>query len=142
MLTSYIKVLPNYTRNQGSHRLQMENNMNTKIKALDIKMDLRTLNHELRTPLTAIIGIIHLFTSDTLSEEQKTEYLQYLTDSSDRLKRFIEKLLESPLKNVNLDKYNFLTFKTQEIHDEVVLLLTDNATKDANKADMQHAALP
>lgn len=116
--------------------------MKTTINVLDINMDLRTLHHELRTPLTAIIGISHLLASEALSERQKTEYLNYLTHSSDRLKRFIEQLLASPIKNINVENYNFLSFKTKAIHHEVALLLMENTAEYNYKTDEKCASLP
>ncbi len=50
---------------------------------------LAIISHELRTPVNGLIGLTSLFEQTDLTSEQK-EYLEYLNEVSDRLKRFSE----------------------------------------------------
>jgi two-component system phosphate regulon sensor histidine kinase PhoR len=52
--------------------------------------------HELRSPLTAIKGFARMLTlkGDSLSEDKRLQYLQTISDQSDRLARLIEDLMQ------------------------------------------------
>lgn len=104
----------------------------TKVKALKLGMDLKSLHHELRTPLTAIAGIAHLLKTEELTEVEKNDYLNDLSEASERLINFIEQVLNSPMKDINLDKFDFLTFKNQTPSNDTMLLI-DNDLLETNK---------
>ena len=54
------------------------------------------VSHDLRTPLASIQGYIEtiLMKSETLSEEDRTKYMQTILSSTERLKKLVEELFE------------------------------------------------
>jgi len=55
---------------------------------------LRAVSHDLRSPLTAITTAAGGLTSDTLSDESRTELASVITDESARLARLVDNLLD------------------------------------------------
>lgn len=65
------------------------------VKSQKMKTELITnVSHDLKTPLTAITTYIELLEDETISEEQRKEYLGVLKKKSARLKFLIEDLFE------------------------------------------------
>ncbi len=65
------------------------------VKSQRMKTELITnVSHDLKTPLTAITTYIELLEDETLSPEQRKEYLEVLKKKSARLKFLIEDLFE------------------------------------------------
>jgi signal transduction histidine kinase len=77
--------------------LQAVQNRVTQLEDLDSAKNalISTVNHELRTPLTSIIGYIDLLQRDasTLSEGEKSEYLEVLDRNSHVLLNLVESML-------------------------------------------------
>ncbi len=70
------------------------------MKTLNIGIDYNTLSHELRIPLTGILGMAEILSSEEgLSAEQK-EQVAVIRQAGDRLLGFIEKILNSPKREV------------------------------------------
>ncbi len=65
------------------------------VKSQNMKTELITnVSHDLKTPLTSIITYVDLLKSDTLTEEERMEYVGILEGKSQRLKGLIEDLFE------------------------------------------------
>ncbi|WP_164971369.1 sensor histidine kinase [Clostridium tetani] len=79
---------------------------------LEIRQAIANISHDLRTPLTSIIGYIQLMEDDSLSENERNQYiniikkraksLQVLISSFYDLSRLEEKEYKFELKSVNL----------------------------------------
>ena len=69
---------------------------NDNLKDLDrLKSEfLRNINHELRTPLTIIIAYLNFLLEQETEDGQRKEFLQTISDESDKLKMLMEKLLD------------------------------------------------
>ena len=64
----------------------------------------QNMSHEIRTPLNAVVGFSQLLAVDpTLSEEDKTEYLSYITNNSELLMMLIDDILD--LTDINNGNY-------------------------------------
>ena len=64
-------------------------------RSQQMKTELITnVSHDLKTPLTSIISYIDLLKKNELSEEERIQYLDILTTSSNRLKHLIEDLFD------------------------------------------------
>lgn len=71
------------------------NAVEEEVKSQKMKSELITnVSHDLKTPLTAIITYVDLLKDETLSDEQRKEYLDTLERKSLRLKVLIEDLFE------------------------------------------------
>ena len=65
------------------------------VKSQNMKAELITnVSHDLKTPLTSIITYVDLLKSDTLTEEERQQYIEILDQKSQRLKALIEGLFE------------------------------------------------
>ncbi len=77
------------------------------VKSQNMKTELITnVSHDLKTPLTAIITYIDLLKDETISDEQRREYISTLDHKSQRLKQLISDLFEvskASSQNVTLD---------------------------------------
>lgn len=71
------------------------NAVESEVKSQKMKSELITnVSHDLKTPLTAIITYVDILKDETLTEEQRREYLDTLEKKSLRLKILIEDLFE------------------------------------------------
>ena len=71
------------------------NAVESEVKSQKMKSELITnVSHDLKTPLTAIITYVDILKDETLTEEQRREYLDTLEKKSLRLKVLIEDLFE------------------------------------------------
>ncbi len=55
---------------------------------------LTNMSHEIRTPMNAILGFAQLLSSENLSRENKTEYVNIIQNSGDSLLRLIDDILD------------------------------------------------
>ncbi len=55
---------------------------------------LTNMSHEIRTPMNAIMGFAQLLSSENLSAENKTEYVNIIKNSGDSLLRLIDDILD------------------------------------------------
>ncbi len=77
-----------------------EKAVNEEVKSQKMKTELvSNVSHDLKTPLTSIITYTDLLKDDTLSEQQRKEYLDTLERNSLRLKNIIEDLFEMSKAN-------------------------------------------
>ena len=84
-----------YSRKLTNIGSGMEKAMEAQLRGERMKIDLITnVSHDLKTPLTSIIGYVDLLSKDdTLSPEAK-DYVQILTQKTERLKNIIADLFE------------------------------------------------
>ncbi len=67
-----------------------------KLRALDkLKSEfVSSVSHELRTPLTTIKTLAHVLEDSRISDEERTRYLQMVTNECDRQIEFVQNLLD------------------------------------------------
>jgi signal transduction histidine kinase len=84
---------------------------NAERKAIDSDMlktaFLQNISHEIRTPMNSIVGFSHLLQDKTITETDKTEYLEMISKSSDQLLNIVNEVLDISLietGNISLNK--------------------------------------
>lgn len=55
---------------------------------------LANMSHEIRTPMNSIIGFSSLLSEDSLSAEEKTEYIQHINNSGEALLNLIDDIID------------------------------------------------
>ncbi|GFZ32806.1 hypothetical protein CSC2_33320 [Clostridium zeae] len=95
-----------YMTNQVSEFKEIADNINSiregygivlsnQLKVEKLKTELITnVSHDLRTPLTSIINYVDILKRDDISEEERTDYLEVLSNKSYKLKTLIDDLFE------------------------------------------------
>lgn len=91
---------------------------------------LENINHEVRTPLNAIIGFSSLLNEDDITQDQRKEYNEMISESNDALLRIIDDILlvstlESDDANTNNREYN-LDEVIEGLHKSTSQLLIKN----------------
>jgi signal transduction histidine kinase/ActR/RegA family two-component response regulator len=84
---------------------------NAERKAIDSDMlktaFLQNISHEIRTPMNSIVGFSHLLQDKTITDTDKTEYLEMISKSSDQLLNIVNEVLDISLietGNISLNK--------------------------------------
>ena len=85
---------------------------------------LSIISHELRTPLNGIQGLASML-ENSISPTERTEYIKYLKEASDRLIRFSETALLITSLNVEKHTLNFVPVKARYIINDVITKLKD-----------------
>lgn len=85
---------------------------------------LSIISHELRTPLNGIQGLTSML-ENSISPTERTEYVKYLKEASDRLIRFSETALLITSLNVEKHTLNFVPVKARYIINDVITKLKD-----------------
>ena len=79
----------------GAVRAGFRQAVEEEVKSQNMKTELiSNVSHDLKTPLTAIITYVDLLKDTSLTEEERTEYIETLDKKSQRLKHLIEDLFE------------------------------------------------
>ena len=95
-------------------------------KSQRMKAELITnVSHDLKTPLTAIITYINLLKEDSVTEEQRREYLDTLERKSLRLKVLIEDLFEVSKANSQTITLNIVDVDIMNLVKQVAFEMTD-----------------
>ena len=95
-------------------------------KSQRMKAELITnVSHDLKTPLTAIITYINLLKEESVTEEQRREYLDTLERKSLRLKVLIEDLFEVSKANSQTITLSFVDVDIMNLVKQVVFEMTD-----------------
>ncbi|MCI9594566.1 MAG: DUF4118 domain-containing protein [Lachnospiraceae bacterium] len=96
---------------------------------------LRAISHDLRTPLTGIIGTssAYLENQETLSEKEKTAFVQNIYEDSNWLLNMVENLLTI----TRIRASNTALHKTSELLEEVVAEAVQRLRKRLPHADIQ-----
>ncbi len=77
------------------------------------------ISHELRTPLNSIIGFTDVL-SDANKDEELSEYIKYVNDSSRLLENLVNELLDLSLIDSNEIKLNYSEIYLPELIDHIV----------------------
>lgn len=86
-------------------RKEITKSMEQEIKSERLKSELITnVSHDLKTPLTSIINYTELLKGDSLSPEERKNYLSILSNHTDRLASLLNDLIEaSQITSGNID---------------------------------------
>lgn len=71
----------------------------------EIRKSIANMSHDLRTPLTSIMGYIQLLDDDTLSDEERKEYLHVIKRRTESLQSLVTSFFD--LSRLNSDEYKF-----------------------------------
>lgn len=71
----------------------------------EIRKSIANMSHDLRTPLTSIMGYIQLLDDDTLSDEERKEYLDVIKRRTESLQSLVTSFFD--LSRLNSDEYKF-----------------------------------
>ena len=84
---------------------------------------INNVSHEFKTPIAAIAGFTTILKNTHLSEEERLEYLNIITDESSRLSELSSNILTlSKLDNIDTFKKNKKFFLDEQIRKTVILL--------------------
>lgn len=72
---------------------------------------LQNISHEIRTPMNSIIGFADLLNNKDLSEEQKNQYLEIITNSSNKLLNIVNDVLD-----ISLIETRNISAKEDKVH--------------------------
>lgn len=86
-------------------REKQENEIKYKRKDTELREAIANISHDLRTPLTSIMGYIQFIEENTLSEEEKKEYISIVKNRTKTLKGLINHFYE--LSRLESKDYNF-----------------------------------
>lgn len=86
-------------------RKEITKSMEQEIKSERLKSELITnVSHDLKTPLTSIINYTELLKGDSLSSEERKNYISILSNHTDRLASLLNDLIEaSQITSGNID---------------------------------------
>ncbi|MDQ1266386.1 MAG: hypothetical protein QG635_1538, partial [Bacteroidota bacterium] len=77
---------------------------------------LQNMSHEIRTPLNGIMGFSTLLKDfDSLSSDEKTEYIELIINSSNRLLGIVDDVLQVSHLDSGLLKFNYTNFRISEV---------------------------
>ena len=100
--------------------------VDTEVKSQRMRAELVTnMSHDLKTPLTAIITYIDLLKEESLTEEQRREYLATLERKSLRLKSLIEDLFEFSRANSQNITLNIMDVDIMNLVKQVSFEMSD-----------------
>lgn len=95
------------------------------------------VSHEFKTPIVSIRGMAKLLKKDSLSAEDRQEYLDVIVSESDRLSKLSEKiLLLSKLESQSIPTQNTCFFIDEQLR-RVVLLLESEWTRKKLQLSIQ-----
>lgn len=82
---------------------------------------LANMSHEIRTPLNGIVGFTDLLSASGVSDEDKKDYVDVIKQSSNRLMRIVNDLIdvskiETGQMEINLDSFN-INFLLNDLYD-------------------------
>ncbi len=113
---------------------------------------IQNISHEVRTPLNGILGLTNLFVDPNISSLEKSEYIPFLNDSSERLLKTItdyldislimSKTVDLNLKNINLNDeiHNISSRYYKSCKEKIILLnlkLPENSDEIIIKTDLK-----
>ncbi|MGL4656209.1 MAG: sensor histidine kinase [Sarcina sp.] len=71
----------------------------------EIRKSIANMSHDLRTPLTSVMGYIQLLDDDTLTDEERQEYLNVIKRRTESLQSLVTSFFD--LSRLNSDEYKF-----------------------------------
>jgi len=91
---------------------------------------LTNLSHEIRTPMNAILGFSDLLSSQKLSDQEKSEYIDVIKRSGKNLVSIIDDLIEMSKIDTNQVKPNYDAFNLDEVLNEIKQTVAITIAKD------------
>jgi PAS domain S-box-containing protein len=80
---------------------------------------LANMSHEIRTPMNAIIGFSNLLNDETVTEEEKAEFIQHIKDSGNNLLQIIDDIIDISKLDSGQLGLNPQTFSVQRLLSEL-----------------------
>lgn len=106
----------------------MQNTIEKSIRDERTKTELITnVSHDIKTPLTTIISYTDLLGRDSLTAEERTQYLETLTRSSARMKKLLEDLIEASKASTGNMELNIMPCNIRTLLAQSVAEYTDLA---------------
>ena len=97
---------------------------------------LAKVSHEIRTPMTAVSGFAELLQTEEVTELEKHTYLQAIQRSSSTLLKLIDGILDLSRAESERDALNVAPFAISEVVNDIRLLATGLATRQALDFDI------
>jgi PAS domain S-box-containing protein len=76
---------------------------------------IKNISHEVRTPLNGIVGFLEILNNENLTKEERTEYTNYVMNSSDQLTSIITDILEYSRLEAGQIKLNKSSFSINKV---------------------------
>lgn len=80
---------------------------------------LANVSHEIRTPMNAIIGFSEILTNQDLSQQEREEFINYITQGSNTLMNLIEDIIDITKIEAGQIKINFSDCNVDKLLDEL-----------------------
>jgi signal transduction histidine kinase len=94
----------------------------------------QNISHEIRTPMTSIIGFTELLKEKGIDEPLKTEYLGFISASSNQLLNIVNEVLDISMIETGNKKINLATVSLNEITEDIY-----NTFKPAIRSEVKFA---
>ena len=106
-----------------SHLIKIRNAEQKAIESDSLKTAfLQNISHEIRTPMNCIIGFSQLLKDETISETEKTEYLEMIAKGSDQLLNIVNEVLDISLIDTGNTSINKQRVQLNNLLEELYLL--------------------
>ncbi len=103
---------------------------------------MNNISHEIRTPLNGILGFAPLVLQESITQEEKSEYLKYLNDSCDRLLQTITDYMDiSQLVSGSLD-LNIQRISLTSVYERVLAEYSRKCTGKNLEIVVEHTNVP
>jgi|GEM_PF-1156349 len=97
---------------------------------------LANMSHEIRTPMNAIIGFSNLLNDETVTEEEKEEFIQHIKDSGNNLLQIIDDIIDISKLDAGQLALNPQTFSVSRLLSEMFSYF-NIIMKDLDKSHIQ-----
>ncbi|MCF8403183.1 MAG: PAS domain S-box protein [Bacteroidales bacterium] len=97
---------------------------------------LANVSHEIRTPMNAIIGFSEILTNPDLSQKERNEFIQYITQGSNTLMTLIEDIIDITKIEAGQLKIDFDECNVDDLLDELYATFIKMKNK-TGKADVE-----
>ncbi len=97
---------------------------------------LANVSHEIRTPMNAIIGFSEILTNPDLKQEEREEFINYITQGSNTLMNLIEDIIDITKIEAGQIKINFSECNVDKLLDELYATFLKMKNKNG-RADVE-----
>ncbi len=127
---AYISLAENITE-EKEKELKLKEELSTKSKLNDSKDKLISIiSHDLRAPFTSLLGFSEILLNEpNISEEERTEYLQYIYDASKLQLDLVNHLLDWTRLQTGTMKFEPQRLEIKDVIDNCVSVLTGTAIR-------------